>query len=67
MQVLQQDNTCSLQLVVPLFFPSSSGQSHGKEEDNVPCGPTGTSSGNCQETETCLLWAVMQHNNLSKA
>ena len=24
---------------------------------DVPCGSTGTSSGNCQETETCMVWA----------
>ena len=29
----------------------------GAEQDQLPCGPAGTSSGNCQETETCLVRA----------
>ena len=27
----------------------------GAEQDQLPCGSTG--SGNCQETETCMVWA----------
>ena len=29
----------------------------GAEQDQLPCGCTGTFSGNCQETETCMVWA----------
>ena len=29
----------------------------GVEQDQHPCGPTETSSGNCQETETRMVWA----------
>ena len=25
------------------------------EQDQLPCGPTGASSGNCEETETCMV------------
>ena len=27
------------------------------EQDQLPCGSTGTSSGNCQEMETCIVQA----------
>ena len=36
----------------------------GAEQDQLPCGPAGTSSGNCQETETCMVW-VTRHHSLS--
>ena len=36
-------------------------QQLGAEQDQLPCGSTGTSSGNCQETETCI-----RHDSLSK-
>ena len=29
----------------------------GAEQDHLPCGSTGTSSGNCKETETCMVRA----------
>ena len=29
----------------------------GAEQDQLPCGSTGTSSGNCPETETCMVLA----------
>ena len=29
----------------------------GAEQDYLPCASTGTFSGNCQETETCIVWA----------
>ena len=29
------------------------------EQDQLPCGSTGTSSGNCQETETCMVWSML--------
>ena len=29
----------------------------GVEQNQLPCGSTGTSSGNCQEMETCMVWA----------
>ena len=29
----------------------------GAEQDQLPCGSKGTSSGNCQETETCMVRA----------
>ena len=32
-------------------------QQLGVEQDELPCGSTGTSSGNCQETEIHLVWA----------
>ena len=32
-------------------------QSLGTEQDELACGSTGTSYGNCQETETCMVWA----------
>ena len=32
-------------------------QQLGVEQDQLPCRSTGTSSGNCQETETCMVRA----------
>ena len=32
-------------------------QKLGAEQDPLPHGPTETSSGNCQKTETCMVWA----------
>ena len=32
-------------------------QQLGVEHDQLSCGYIGTSSGNCQETETCRVWA----------
>ena len=32
-------------------------QQLGVKQDQFPCGSTGTSSGNCQETDTCMVWA----------
>ena len=32
-------------------------QQLGAEQDQLPCWSAGTSSGNCQETETCMVWA----------
>ena len=29
----------------------------GAEQDQLPCGSTGTSSGNCQETKVCMVQA----------
>ena len=34
----------------------------GAEQDQLPCGSTGTSSGNCQETETCMVRACRTHS-----
>ena len=33
----------------------SKDQRLGAKKDKLPCGSTGTSSGNCQETETCMI------------
>ena len=33
-------------------------QQLGAEQDQLPCGSSGTSSNNCQETETCMVWAL---------
>ena len=43
----------------------------GAEQDQLPRGSTGTSSGNCQETETCIVRACYMpqqplQNNLSR-
>ena len=40
----------------------------GAEQDQLPHGPTGTSSGNSQETETRMAWAKFCHapRHLSK-
>ena len=41
-----------------LLSPTSSrDQRPGVEQDQLPCGSTGTSSGNYQETETCMVRA----------
>ena len=36
------------------------------EQNQLPCGSTGTPSGNCQETETCMVRACHTHDSLSK-
>ena len=36
------------------------------EQDQFPCRSTGTSFGNCQETETGMVEHVALHDNLSK-
>ena len=38
----------------------------GAEQDQLPCGSTGTSSDNCQETETCMVRHVTRQDSLSK-
>ena len=39
----------------------------GAEQDRLPCGSTGTSSGNCQEVETRMVrWHVTRHDIFSK-
>ena len=41
-----------------LYFPlGAQDQRLGVEQDQLLCGSTGTSSGNCRETETCMLRA----------
>ena len=35
------------------------GQQPGAEQDQLPCWSTETSSGNCQEMETCMVWACL--------
>ena len=39
------------------FVLGAQGQQWAAEQDKLSCGPTGASSGNCQETETCMVWA----------
>ena len=63
------DDICELQHIMPLEISFSAwqlqrqqcvgaqGQRLGAEQDQLPCGSTGTSSGNCQETETCMVRA----------
>ena len=41
----------------PYFLLGAQDQQLGVEQDQLPCGPTETSSGTCQETETCMIWA----------
>ena len=41
----------------PLPLAGAQDQQPGTEQNQHPCGPTGISSGNCQETETCTVWA----------
>ena len=41
----------------PYLPPGAQDQRLGAELDQLPCGSTGTSSGNCSETETCLARA----------
>ena len=44
----------------------SNNQRLGAEQDRIPCGSTGTSSGNGQETETLWFGHVTLHDSLSK-
>ena len=37
------------------LFLGAHDQRLGVGHDQLPCGSTGTSSGNCQETETCMV------------
>ena len=39
------------------FLLGAQDQRLGVERDQIPCGSTGTSSGNCQATETCVARA----------
>ena len=39
------------------LLPGAEDEHFGVEQDQLPCGSTGNSSGNCQETETPMLWA----------
>ena len=39
------------------LLPGAQDQRLGAEQDQLPCGSTGTSSSNCQETETCVVRA----------
>ena len=41
----------------PHLLLGSQDQQLGEEHNQLPCGSRGTSSGNCQETETCVVWA----------
>ena len=41
----------------PHFLRGAQDQRLGAEQDQLPCGHTGTFSGNCQETETCMVRA----------
>ena len=38
----------------PQFLLGAQDQRLGAEQDQLPCGSTGTFSDNCQETETCM-------------
>ena len=44
LQVIKDSKHCILQRL-------------GAEQDQLPCGSTGTCSSNCQETDICLVWA----------
>ena len=48
----------------PHLLLGAQDQRLGAEQDQRPCGSTGTSSGKCQETETCMVRAC--HDSLSK-
>ena len=37
----------------------------GAEQDYLPYGSTGTSSGHCQETNTCMVWACHTPRHVS--
>ena len=41
----------------PYLLPGAKNQRLGAEQDQLSCGCTGTCSGNCQETETGMVWA----------
>ena len=41
----------------PHLLREAQDQRLGAEQDQLPCGSTGTSSDNCQETETCMVRA----------
>ena len=41
----------------PYLLLGAQDQRLGAKQDQLPCGSTGTSSGNCQETETCIVRA----------
>ena len=43
--------------ISPYLLLGTQDQRLDSEQDQLPCGPTGASSGNCQETETCLVRA----------
>ena len=42
-------------LTSPYLLLGAQDQRLGAEQDQLPSGSTGTSSGNCQETETCMV------------
>ena len=41
----------------PYLLFGAQDQRLGSDKDQLPCGSTGTSSGKCQEMETCMVWA----------
>ena len=43
----------------PYLLLRAQDQRLGAEQDQLPSGYTGTSSGNCQETETCMVRAYL--------
>ena len=44
-------------LSFPYLLLGAQDQRLGAKQDQFPCGSTGTFSGNCQETETCMVRA----------
>ena len=41
----------------PYLLLEAQDQRLDAKQDQFPCGSTGTSSGNFEETETCVVWA----------
>ena len=59
-EILLLDETC--------LHPLLAAQDHrlGAEQDQLPCEPTETSSGNCPETETSIIRYFTRHDSVSK-
>ena len=60
------DTKCLKMETSPHLLPGAQDQRLGAGQDQPPCGSTGTSSGNCQETEIAWFGHVTRHNSLSK-
>ena len=54
-RILAVETNC-LRKLLRMFFGAQD-QRLGAEQDQLPCWSTGTSSGKCQETETCMVRA----------
>ena len=68
-KVIQAFETKCIRKLFHISYLGAQNQRLGAEQDKFPSGSTGTSSGNCQETESeKLAWFghVTHHDSLSK-